>query len=503
MKKPHLFWLLIDSARNIETDEDERGLPKSVSNFAKEAVFLKNVVTSAPSTIQSISSLMTSSSSYLLSRSYNNYRGISENFDYFPHQLIETGYQVHGAIYFKHGREVMSDVFGLIQKKFFPKDLSHRKEVWTNEDIFHLFENILHKNDWSIPTFCYLHFNVRVDDNISTIVQNTLDKIKAKGMMDNSIILINSDHGYPLPSRGWNPQKAKAEGWGHDQQLYNDNILTPCVIKYPGCRPGEIEDYISTLDIVPTLTKLMGVPVSQKYHGIDILNTEIDLSERLHRTDNRYIGQVPAYTSFIQGSKKCIIYKDKSGTDHFEYFDLEKDSLEQSPQSLNTNFEKLKRAIDRDYETLNSFHYNLLFNKWKKLKTNQAVKTAKHVGVVLQSSNAFKAIVKSVLADILDNKNIVFLDSNKKMAVIPDLVFAINESEIPWDFGKLKKLVKSFKSKRVIYLDNNGKIYGKFTKIQLYIDFVRKRSNLFKVDKLFMFDLLNRMIFKKLLNPIK
>ena len=162
MTKPHLFWLLIDSARNYQTDGDMRGLPQAVIDFGKEGLYFKNVITSAPSTIQSISSMMTSSPSYLLSRSYNNYRGKFESFDYFPELLRNNGYDTIGAIYFKHGREVMSDMFGHLKKQFYPPGLTHRKEVWTNMDVYNLFKRTLEKHDWSKPTMTYLHFNVRV-----------------------------------------------------------------------------------------------------------------------------------------------------------------------------------------------------------------------------------------------------------------------------------------------------------------------------------------------------
>ena len=40
MNKLNIFWILIDSARNFETDVDDRGLPKSVVDFSKDAIFL-------------------------------------------------------------------------------------------------------------------------------------------------------------------------------------------------------------------------------------------------------------------------------------------------------------------------------------------------------------------------------------------------------------------------------------------------------------------------------
>ena len=78
-KKLNIIWILIDSARNFQTNIDDRGLPKSVLDFSKDSIYFKNVVTSAPSTIMSVSSIMTAKPSFLLSRSYDNVPDISKH----------------------------------------------------------------------------------------------------------------------------------------------------------------------------------------------------------------------------------------------------------------------------------------------------------------------------------------------------------------------------------------------------------------------------------------
>ena len=346
MKNYNIFWILIDSARNHQTNEDDRGLPQSVVEFAKQSMHYKNVVTSAPSTIQSISSMMTSTPSYFLSRSYNNYRGNDDSLDYLPHLLKEIGYNIFGAIYFKHGREVMSNVFDIIENKYLPRGLKHRKEIWKNRDVYELFKKFLVKNNWEIPTMCYLHYNVRVDSNISNIVDKTLNSIKNHSLMDNSIILINSDHGYPSKSRNWNADEAKIDGWGHDQQLYNDNILTPLVLKYPNSAKEVVDEFVSTLDIVPTICDILKIKTPDSFYGISLIGNGKN-SKRLLRTDNRYIGQTPANTSYIYQNKKCIIYLDKNNKKRYEYFDLIKDPTESSPQSFNKSYTELLKQIKK------------------------------------------------------------------------------------------------------------------------------------------------------------
>ena len=84
-----------------------------------------------------------------------------------------------------------------------------------------------------------------------------------------------------------------------------------------------------------------------------------------------------------------------------------------------------------------------------------------------------------------------------------DFAFAILESEVPWHFTTLKKLVAGVKSRKTLYLDNNGKVYSGFVGLKLYLEFFRKRIALVKHDKLFLLELIKRMFKKKLLNPIR
>ncbi len=143
MKKLNVFWILVDSARNFQTDVDDRGLPKSVEQFGTNNIFVKNVVTSAPSTFMSISSIMASVPSYLIARNYNNIPDVSDFYPTLPHILKKEGFSIIGSLYYKHGREILSKLFGALPKKYFPKGLSHSKPFWTNIDVLNVFESII------------------------------------------------------------------------------------------------------------------------------------------------------------------------------------------------------------------------------------------------------------------------------------------------------------------------------------------------------------------------
>ena len=498
MKKYHIFWILIDSARNYESDEDDRGLPSSVAKFSKESIFFKNTVTSAPSTIQSISSMMTSVPSFYLSRSYNNYVGISDYFDYFPHVLKNNGYNLYGAIYFKHGREIMTDLFGTLNKRLYPKGLSHRKEVWNNLDIYNVFKKIMDSNDWNVPTMSYLHYNVRVDTNISDIISQTINSIDKKGLMDDSIIIINSDHGYPSKIRKWDANDAKRRGWGHDELMYNDSLLTPLIIKYPNCQSKIIENFVATVDIVPSISHILNLPISKKYTGINLFDPKLDLDNRLIRSDNRYISQLPSKTSFIYNNKKCIINNNKTGESTYEYYNLTNDKSEKNNLDFNDDFKSLQIKIDENIEEYNSFHEKLLLEKWKSIQN----KSINSILIIVDSSPAFNDIIRSICSKLYPDAKISILKDNYDENKF-DLVLFIIDSELPWSCNKKLKFLKKIKYKKIIYLDDNGNIYYHLIKFNLYFNFIKKRLVFLKTDKLYLFDLLKRLFLKKILKPIK
>ena len=51
MKKLNLFWILVDSARNYMGNNDDRGLPHSVLNFANKSLYFDPDISDAGYTL--------------------------------------------------------------------------------------------------------------------------------------------------------------------------------------------------------------------------------------------------------------------------------------------------------------------------------------------------------------------------------------------------------------------------------------------------------------------
>ncbi len=93
------------------------------------------------------------------------------------------------------------------------------------------------------------------------------EKLRATGMAENTILWFNSDNG------GVKPFAPAVNGGlrGFKGDLYEGGIRVPCVIEWPAViRKPRVSDMpASTLDILPTLAEIAGIPTSKIAHPID------------------------------------------------------------------------------------------------------------------------------------------------------------------------------------------------------------------------------------------
>jgi arylsulfatase A-like enzyme len=85
-----------------------------------------------------------------------------------------------------------------------------------------------------------------------------LDKIEAMGKMDNTIVVMTSDHGMPFP-------RCKAN-------LYDSGTQVPLVIRYPGGAAGRrVKDFVSLVDIAPTFLDAAGLEIPPEMSGMSLV----------------------------------------------------------------------------------------------------------------------------------------------------------------------------------------------------------------------------------------
>ena len=301
-----------------------------MDQLADEAVEFKSVVTSAPSTVMSISAMMTSLPSYFLGRNYSDFRFDNKFFITLSELLKGHGYISRALIMHREIREKLR-VFDLVPRKYWPKGFSH-SQWWDNSKIVELLRNTLridrqHDKDSKQPVFWFLDFNCREDPKTSDYVRESIELLKENGYDEsNTIFLLCSDHGYPDPSRGITPELLKQNKMTHDIFMTDDNIMIPMVFSYPGCPKGhKVNETVSSLDFTPTILEILdALPDAEtvkNWKGQSLLNL-IDPNQgnkyesKKVRTDARFMGQ-PGRVSALRDKNFKYVYHHDTGAEEF------------------------------------------------------------------------------------------------------------------------------------------------------------------------------------------
>lgn len=130
-------------------------------------------------------------------------------------------------------------------------------------------------------------------------IASMLDSIREHGLLEETVVILTSDHGEELFDHG---------GFSHGYTLHREVLNVPLYLRLPrGEGPATIDRPVSTLDIVPTVLELAGLPASE--HGLDGHSLLADPSEL---PDDRVLLQHTVWAkraeglSLIRGSEHLI-----------------------------------------------------------------------------------------------------------------------------------------------------------------------------------------------------
>jgi hypothetical protein len=93
------------------------------------------------------------------------------------------------------------------------------------------------------------------------------------GLFDTTTVVFVSDHGEALGQQNF---------WAHSTYLWESLVRVPFGLHVPGKQRRSFDEPVSTVDLAPTLARLMGAPIaSARCHGQDLLATDDVASRRL------------------------------------------------------------------------------------------------------------------------------------------------------------------------------------------------------------------------------
>ncbi len=86
--------------------------------------------------------------------------------------------------------------------------------------------------------------------------------LRKKGLMENTIIVLTSDHGEALGEKG---------ELHHGFFAYNNTLRVPLILYIPGVEPRVVETNACHLDLFPTVCDALGLPVPEHLQGESLL----------------------------------------------------------------------------------------------------------------------------------------------------------------------------------------------------------------------------------------
>ena len=312
----NIVWIFVDSVRRYYSDDDRSRL-KVMDKFKEKSIELKEVVTSAPSTVMSISAMMTGCHAYLLGTNYNDFRFDRNAFPTLTSILKKDEWDCKAVLMHPDIREKLT-CLDLYPRRKWPKTYSHGK-WWSNSDIFNFLKDVLPRekeNKEPFKNFWFIDYNCRKDPKISEKVDDTLNLFYENGYShQNTIFILCSDHGYPDNSKGITPESLKKNNMTHDIFMTDDNIMIPFLISFPGCKKNiSFNTQISTINILPTILEYLNLklPYSNIKYAKSFLSIiqngeNNNFIERYARCDARFLGQSKRVCC-IRNKKYKMIY---------------------------------------------------------------------------------------------------------------------------------------------------------------------------------------------------
>ena len=234
--------------------------------------------------------------------------------------------------------------------------------------------NLLAANDGvrgETPAQKYRALARLVDREIGTL----LDDLRASGQLDESIVVLMSDHGEGLSTDPRLPEH-------HGQFIYNDLVHVPMMIRVPGVEPREIDRAVSLIDLYPTMIELAGGTGSAQADAISLV-PHLTTTPPAEPPEPRLLAlnEVEQF-GVVRWPYKLIIDAEDG---HAEVYDLSTDWDEQ--RDISSTQPELTRQLRHAYEQLPS----VVVDRTRKARRSHelaARKPSSHAGRVEGASEA-------------------------------------------------------------------------------------------------------------------
>jgi len=186
-------------------------------------------------------------------------------------------------------------------------------------------------------------------ENLDMNIGKILQAIQDAGLFGNSIVIFTSDHGEMFGAHG---RRAK-------NIFYEEAIRVPFLIKWGfQFQKGNCQTCFNTVDIMPTLLSVMGLPIPQGVQGID-------LSQSIKNNE-------PGEGTLLMGTGPTAIFADGNEwrgfrTNQYTYAVYKRDLNELLFDNVNDPFQKTNLAKNPEYTSIKKTLKSKMFAKMKEI----------------------------------------------------------------------------------------------------------------------------------------
>ncbi|MHC4221915.1 MAG: sulfatase family protein [Planctomycetota bacterium] len=182
-----------------------------------------------------------------------------------------------------------------------------------------------------------------VDDGIGRIV----DVLKKRGMLDNTIIIYNSDHGEMLGNHGFYAKEV----------MYEDSVRVPMIVSWPNgfVKNTRIKTPVSLMDLIPTILESADTEFDREYvQGTSLMpilkgQTTKHTGAAFSEIDIPGYSKKPEKIKMVQTERYKYIYSEqwqkRDTVDKALLFDLEKDPKELNNLSGHVDYVEIEKEL--------------------------------------------------------------------------------------------------------------------------------------------------------------
>jgi arylsulfatase A-like enzyme/tetratricopeptide (TPR) repeat protein len=160
--------------------------------------------------------------------------------------------------------------------------------------------------------------------------------VDKNGGLEKTLIVLAGDHGESIGEHG---------ELFHGYFAYNATLWVPLIIAGPGIKTTRVKDYVSHIDIFPTVCEILGVKAPQGLQGMSLVSL---IKGRGGKSQPIYFECLEAYLNRGWAPLRGLIRDGKKFIDSPipEYYDLEKDFEETSNLAVGIDLRPYKKSLE-------------------------------------------------------------------------------------------------------------------------------------------------------------